>query len=163
MTFHLRSAIDGTEDAPPALTALGNEARSARDTIDLFDAPEGNQWVKLTCSEVSALCPVTSQPDLYTLVILYRGPFVIETKSLKLFLLQFRDIGIAAETLVDTVAQALFLQASAQYMEVTGKQQARGGIIIESCSVYSRTPQLETLTPDTESEGQEDREDEAKI
>ena len=62
--------------------------------LETFPAPKGVRRVTCTSDEVTALCPVTGQPDWYVVEILY-GPnrLCVESKSLKLFLQSFRQEG----------------------------------------------------------------------
>ena len=56
--------------------------------------------IVLDCSEFTCRCPITAQPDWATIEIRYRpGPRVVETKSLKLYLETFREVGIFHEHL----------------------------------------------------------------
>jgi len=112
---------------------LGKIVQHPIDTLSYFTALPVLTNVRATCSEVSALCPVTGQPDLYTVVIDYdpRG-HVIETKSLKLFLWRYRDRGISCEDLAAEIAQELSAQhpTSESSFIVTAAQQSRGGIAL---------------------------------
>ena len=78
------------------------------------------------------MCPVTGQPDLYTLVVEYTpNGHVIETKSLKLFLWRYRDRGISCEDLAAEIANELSSQHPAtSSFTVTATQQSRGGIVL---------------------------------
>ncbi len=83
--------------------------------------------------ELTAVCPVTGQPDLYVAAIEYwPGPKCLESKSLKLYLGRWRNEGVFCETLAvrirDDVAEALELPPDK--VRVTLVQKARGGITI---------------------------------
>jgi 7-cyano-7-deazaguanine reductase len=112
--------------------ALGSPGSSAYAGLETFPNP-GVAVVSMTSDELTAVCPVTSQPDFYTARIVYR-PFrlCLESKSLKLYLMQFRNEGVFGEALAvkirDDVAAALELDATA--VTVTLVQKARGGITI---------------------------------
>lgn len=111
---------------------LGKVVQHPIDTLDYFSALPSLTAVRATCSEVSALCPVTGQPDLYTLVVEYTpNGHVIETKSLKLFLWRYRDRGISCEDLAAEIANELSSQHPAtSSFTVTATQQSRGGIVL---------------------------------
>ena len=86
------------------------------------------------CTEVTALCPVTHNPDLYKVTIdLYGQGHTIESKSLKLYLQTFRNVGIFAENLAVVIqhdlAKFFFNELSRSFL-VTVEQQSRGGISI---------------------------------
>jgi 7-cyano-7-deazaguanine reductase len=91
----------------------------------------------MTSDELTAVCPITGQPDLYTATIEYEpAELCIESKSLKLYLMQFRDEGHFCEALAvrirDDVAAALELDR--ERVRVTLVQKARGGITITASS-----------------------------
>ena len=91
----------------------------------------------MTSDELTAMCPVTSQPDLYTATIAYEPlERCLESKSLKLYLMQFRNEGHFCEALAvrirDDVAEAL--DVPPERVVVTLIQKARGGITITATS-----------------------------
>ena len=91
----------------------------------------------MTSDEFTAVCPITSQPDLYVATIEYSpGELCLESKSLKLYLSSFRNEGVFCEALAvkirDDVANALDLPSDK--VRVTLKQKARGGITITATS-----------------------------
>lgn len=110
---------------------LGRTVTGTLETVETLDIPVDAtpDTVSARCSEVQACCPVTGQPDLYTLVIEYRPDVgkVIESKSLKLYLWKFRDRGISCEELAATVANELS-RATGVHVTVTAHQASRGGI-----------------------------------
>ena len=112
--------------------ALGQAGSDAFAGIETFPNP-GVSHVELTSDELTAICPVTGQPDLYVATIEYwPGPLCIESKSLKLYLNSFRDQGAFAEALAvkirDDAAHAV--QLPPDKVRVTLRQKARGGITI---------------------------------
>lgn len=119
--------------APPTeLIALGHAGSDAYAGLESFPNP-GIAQVDLTSDELTAVCPITAQPDFYTATIVYRPDrLCLESKSLKLYLARFHDQGVFCEALAvrirDDVAEALELGAGA--VEVTLRQKARGGIAI---------------------------------
>jgi 7-cyano-7-deazaguanine reductase len=89
--------------------------------------------VELVSDELTAVCPITNQPDFYVASIEYAPQALcLESKSLKIYLSRFRDQGAFCEALAvqirDEVAAALELDASR--VHVTLRQKARGGITI---------------------------------
>lgn len=127
---------------------MTNELRSlgqtTRDFVGLDVIPLSREMnVTFTSDEVTALCPVTSQPDLYVVEIkLSSTRYSLESKSLKLYLGTFRDQGIFAEELSGTIMTAVS-SAIARAMandgrlvdteiEVTIFQKSRGGITIRA-------------------------------
>lgn len=112
--------------------ALGHAGSEHYAGIETFPNP-GVALVELTSDELTAVCPVTAQPDLYTATIAYRPQeLCVESKSLKLYLARFRNEGHFCEALAvrirDDLAEALRVPADA--VTVTLRQKARGGITI---------------------------------
>jgi 7-cyano-7-deazaguanine reductase len=112
--------------------ALGHAGSEHYAGLETFPNP-GVVEVELTSDELTAVCPVTGQPDLYVATILYSpGKLCLESKSLKLYLARFRNEGHFCEALAvrirDDVAAALELDANA--VTVTLTQKPRGGIEI---------------------------------
>jgi 7-cyano-7-deazaguanine reductase len=112
--------------------ALGQPGSEAYAGLETFPNP-GVSHVEMTSDELTAVCPVTGQPDMYVATLEYwPGPLCIESKSLKLYLNSFRDEGHFAEALAvkirDDSAEAL--QLPADKVRVTLRQKARGGITI---------------------------------
>ncbi len=104
--------------------------------LETFPNP-GVREVELAGDELTAICPLTHQPDLYTLVVRYRPDATcLETRSLKRYLGAFRNEEHFCEALAvcirDDVAAALGIGPDA--VEVTLTQKARGGITITARS-----------------------------
>jgi len=100
--------------------------------LETFPNP-GVREVELTGDELTAICPLTHQPDLYTLTIRYRpAASCVETRSLKHYLGRFRNEQHFCEALAvrirDDVAAALSIDPDA--VAVTLAQKPRGGIAI---------------------------------
>lgn len=89
--------------------------------------------VEFTTNELTALCPITGQPDFYELKLDYRPKgSLIESKSLKLYLWGFRDRGIFAEDLAATLLKDLVAACDPDEMTVDLTQQVRGGLQIRT-------------------------------
>jgi 7-cyano-7-deazaguanine reductase len=120
----------------PEFVALGHPGPDRYAGLETFANP-GVSHVEMTSDEVTAVCPVTGQPDLYVATIeFWPQALCIESKSLKLYLSAFRNEGHFCEALAvkirDDVAEALELPADK--VRVTLKQKARGGITITATS-----------------------------
>jgi 7-cyano-7-deazaguanine reductase len=116
--------------------ALGHPGSERYGGLETFANP-GVSQVEMTSDELAAVCPVTGQPDLYVATIEYQPEALcLESKSLKLYLVCFRDEPRFCEALAvrirDDVAEALEL--SADKVKVTLRQKARGGISITATS-----------------------------
>ncbi len=112
--------------------ALGHAGSDHYAGLETFANP-GVSQVEMTSDELTAVCPVTGQPDLYVATIEYwPQALCIESKSLKLYLSGYRNDGHFCEALAvkirDDVAEALELPTDK--VRVTLKQKARGGISI---------------------------------
>jgi 7-cyano-7-deazaguanine reductase len=89
--------------------------------------------VEFTTNELTALCPITGQPDFYELALTYRPKgSLIESKSLKLYLWGFRDRGIFAEDLAATLLKDLVAACDPDEMTIDLTQQVRGGLQIRT-------------------------------
>lgn len=93
----------------------------------------GEMYVaRFTCPEMTSLCPATGQPDFATLVIDYAPDvWLIESKSLKLFVASFRNHGAFHEACTLTVARRLADLVQPHWMRVVGLWAPRGGIPID--------------------------------
>jgi 7-cyano-7-deazaguanine reductase len=117
---------------PTGFVALGNAGSDHYAGLETFPNP-GVAAVGMTSDELTAVCPITAQPDLYRLTIDYEPEALcLESKSLKLYLNAFRDEGAFCEALAvrirDDIASALELDAGR--VRVALEQKARGGITI---------------------------------
>ena len=107
---------------------LGRPGATPSDQIDTFGVDGPLDLVHFHSSELTAVCPVTGQPDFYSVDIEYvPATSCIETRSLKLYLRTFDGRGIFAEHLAPLIAGHL---ADAVEVPVTVRltQQVRGGI-----------------------------------
>ncbi len=96
-------------------------------------------WVKFNCPEFTTLCPITGQPDFATLYISYiPDEKMVESKSLKLYLLSFRNHGDFHEDVINIIADDLIKLLAPRYLEVWGKFLPRGGISIDPYVNYGR-------------------------
>jgi 7-cyano-7-deazaguanine reductase len=116
--------------------ALGHPGSERYAGLETFANP-GVSHVEMRSDELTAVCPVTGQPDLYTATIeFWPQALCIESKSLKLYLSGFRNEGHFCEALAvkirDEVAEALELPPDK--VRVTLEQKARGGITITATS-----------------------------
>lgn len=88
--------------------------------------------VRFTAPEFTSLCPVTGQPDFAHLVIDYvPDRWIVESKSLKLFLGSFRNYGTFQEECTITVAKRLIELLQPQWLRIGGYWYARGGMPID--------------------------------
>lgn len=89
--------------------------------------------------EFTSVCPMTGLPDYGCITIIYiPQDRIIELKSLKYYLLQFRNVGIFYEHLINKILEDLVAVLRPKQMEVKGAFTARGGILTEVSAVYKK-------------------------
>jgi len=99
--------------------------------LETFDCPGRIASIAMTSDEVTALCPVTGQPDLYVVAIEYRPEkLCVESKSLKLYLHSFRSEGVFAEALASRILADVVAACSPGHCMVCVTQKSRGGVSI---------------------------------
>lgn len=85
--------------------------------------------VSITAPEFTSLCPITGQPDFATIKVRYIPNRVcVESKSFKLYLGSFRNVGQFHEACIDRIANDLILLLHPIWIEVIGEFTPRGGI-----------------------------------
>ena len=99
--------------------------------LDHFDNPEReNEYlIKIKIPEFTCLCPKSGQPDFATLYINYvPNKFCIELKSLKLYIVSFRQIGTFHEAVTNQICNDITNVINPNYLKVKAKFNIRGGI-----------------------------------
>ncbi len=87
---------------------------------------------RFTAPEFTSICPVTGQPDFAILVIDYvPGEWLVESKSLKLYLGSFRNHGAFHEDCTVTIGKRLVELLAPRYLRIGGYWYPRGGIPID--------------------------------
>jgi 7-cyano-7-deazaguanine reductase len=100
---------------------------------------ENDYFVKFNCPEFTSLCPITGQPDFATIYISYiPNVFMVESKSLKLYLFSFRNHGDFHEDCMNKIMKDLIKLMDPKYIEVWGKFTPRGGISIDPYCNYGK-------------------------
>lgn len=137
--------IDMREDLN--LNMLGNqnikyEFQYNPELLETFENKhrENEYFVKFNCPEFTSLCPITSQPDFATVYISYVPEVkMVESKSLKLYLLSFRNHGDFHEDCMNIIMKDLIKLMDPKYIEVWGKFTPRGGISIDPYCNYGKS------------------------
>ena len=94
--------------------------------------PDSLYLARFAAPEFTSLCPVTGQPDFAHLVIDYAPQdWLIESKSLKLFLGSFRNHGAFHEDCTLYVAKRIIEIAEPRWLRIAGFWYPRGGIPID--------------------------------
>ncbi len=98
--------------------------------------------VRFTAPEFTSLCPITGQPDFAHLVIDYLpGDWLVESKSLKLFLGSFRNHGSFHEECTIDIARRLIACIAPQWLRLGGYWYPRGGMPIDVFFQTGEPPQ----------------------
>lgn len=94
--------------------------------------PDKAYLTRFTAPEFTSLCPVTGQPDFAHLVIDYvPGKWIVESKSLKLYLGSYRNHGAFHEDCTLEVADRLVQFLKPRWLRIGGYWYPRGGIPID--------------------------------
>jgi 7-cyano-7-deazaguanine reductase len=114
------------------LTMLGHAAQPSK-KLEAFPNlhPTRDYVVTLHTDEFTCVCPMTGQPDFATITIRYiPDKFIVESKSMKLYLWSYRNEGIFHEHLTNTILNDLVTVLKPRWCKVTGEFKVRGGIAI---------------------------------
>lgn len=110
-----RHAIAGTKAKLPDIECWPNQYPS-------YD-------ITITIPEYTSICPKTGQPDFGTIVITYRpNKRCLELKSLKMYFLAYRNLGIFYENAVNKMLRDIVKACAPQWCVVRGDFSSRGGI-----------------------------------
>ncbi len=123
---------------PSGLTQLGSLSQTPASPEDavLERVPNPHKdtpyLARFTAPEFTSLCPVTGQPDFAHLVIDYAPrDWLIESKSLKLFLAAFRNHGAFHEDCTVAIGKRIVETANPVWLRIGGYWYPRGGIPID--------------------------------
>ena len=128
-----------SENELNGITLLGNQGTTYSYDYDpsvlesfINKHQDNDYFVKFNCPEFTSLCPKTGQPDFATIYISYiPDKLMVESKSLKLYLLSFRNHGDFHEDCINIIMKDLIKLLDPKYIEVWGKFTPRGGISID--------------------------------
>lgn len=85
--------------------------------------------ISIKCPEFTSLCPKTGQPDFATILIDYApDEWCVESKSLKLYLMGYRNHGSFHEECVQQITSDLVQLLQPRWIQVQGQFTPRGGI-----------------------------------
>ncbi len=124
--------------AAPVTTQLGHASTipASPETAVLDRVPNphpGTDYLaRFTAPEFTSICPVTGQPDFGILVIDYLpGDWLVESKSLKLYLTSFRNHGAFHEDCTVGIGKRLVDLLAPKWFRIGGYWYPRGGIPID--------------------------------
>ncbi len=127
-----------TKDIYQGLSQLGKDTKAPESPdearLDRVPNPRpgSDYFVRFTCPEFTSLCPVTGQPDFAHIVIDYiPGDFLMESKSLKLFMQSFRNHAAFHEDCTVGIGERLVKELSPKWLRIGGYWYPRGGIPID--------------------------------
>jgi 7-cyano-7-deazaguanine reductase len=94
--------------------------------------PDTNYVARFTVPEFTTLCPITGQPDFAHIVIDYVPKrWLVESKSLKLYLASFRNHGAFHEDCTLAIGKKLVKLLAPRFLRIGGHWYPRGGIPID--------------------------------
>ena len=111
-------------------------------TVETFPNPQpGRDYeIDIRCPEFTSLCPKTGLPDFGEIRITYvPDTRCIELKSLKYYLIEFRNRGIFYEQVTNQILDDLVGACQPRKMTVTGDFTPRGGIKTTVTATYEKT------------------------
>ena len=99
--------------------------------------------IEVTTPEFTAICPKTGLPDFGTIQITYiPDEKCVELKSLKEYLLFYRDVGIFHEHVVNKILVDFVAACNPRMLEIVGDFHVRGGIKTVVRANYERENEL---------------------
>ena len=109
--------MNNTSPTYKNLETVPNEYQDREYTIDI------------SIPEFNCVCPKTGLPDFGTIYISYvPNKWIVELKSLKLYIVKFRNLGVFHETVTNKILDDFKKSADPKKIEVLGDFNPRGGI-----------------------------------
>ncbi len=85
--------------------------------------------ITIVFPEFTSVCPKTGLPDFGTITITYQpDKKCLELKSLKLYFLAYRNLGIFYENAVNRILKDIVAATKPKWAKVTGEFHTRGGM-----------------------------------
>lgn len=120
-------ALSGTDAELPRIAVIPNMHKDYEITIEI--------------PEYTSVCPKTGLPDFGTITIKYTpDKMCIELKSLKYYIIGYRNLGIFYENIVNKVLEDIVKACRPKKAIVTGRFNARGGMTAMIEANYPRKP-----------------------
>lgn len=127
----------------PQHARAGLEARLP--SIETWENQFPGYTITTTIPEYTSVCPLTRLPDFGTLTIRYEpNRQVLELKSLKEYILAYRNLGIFYENAVNRILRDVVAACRPVWAEVRGDFTPRGGL---TTTVEARFPQAGKRSP----------------
>ena len=112
-------------------------------TLETFanPRPERDYEIAIRCPEFTSVCPMTGLPDFGEIRITYVPEATcVELKSLKYYMVEFRNRGIFYEAVTNQILDDLVALLEPRRMTVVGDFSARGGITTLVTATYTAAP-----------------------
>jgi 7-cyano-7-deazaguanine reductase len=103
--------------------------KAALPEIETWDNQYHGYEITITIPEFTCICPRTGQPDFGTITIHYLPhKLCLELKSLKSYIVAFRNLGIFNENAANRILDDVALACKPKWAVVKGEFSARGGM-----------------------------------
>ena len=100
---------------------------------------------EIAVPEFTSVCPKTGLPDFGTITIHYiPDKLCLELKSLKMYTLAYRDLGIFQENVVNCFLRDIVKACRPVHVSITGEFASRGGLSSRMVAAYSKTERKKT-------------------
>ncbi|MCX6638778.1 MAG: preQ(1) synthase [Acidobacteria bacterium] len=107
--------------------------------IEVWENQFPGYQIEIRMPEFTSVCPKTGLPDHGTITILYvPDKWCLELKSLKLYMLAYRNLGIFQENLVNRFLRDIVRAAKPVSASVVGEFTPRGGVFSKTTASWSR-------------------------
>lgn len=101
--------------------------------------PNGGYEIEIVIPEFTSVCPKTGLPDFGKITIRYvPGKFCLELKSLKMYALAYRNLGVFQENVVNRFLRDVVAAVKPLRATVTGEFTPRGGVYSSMTATWSR-------------------------
>lgn len=108
--------------------------------IEVFPNQYPGYTIRIEIPEYTAVCPKTGLPDFGTIILEYEPlKQVLELKSLKSYILAYRNVGIFYENAVNRMLRDFTTAAKPKWCRVVGKFNTRGGMF-STITAFSGKP-----------------------
>lgn len=110
---------------------MTGKSKNFRDLLETFENqfPGRDYTIEIICPEFTSVCPKTGQPDFATLTLTYTPEGAcVELKSLKIYLQQYRNVGIFYEEATNRILEDLVAVVEPRSMKLVAAFSARGGL-----------------------------------
>jgi 7-cyano-7-deazaguanine reductase len=101
--------------------------------------PNGGYEIEIVIPEFTSVCPRTGLPDFGKITLRYvPDKLCLELKSLKMYALAYRDLGVFQENVVNRFLRDIVAAARPVWATVTGEFTPRGGVYSSMTATWSK-------------------------